>query len=104
MLCNSSERRSLSVQNLAAGVVRARTEEGKTRKSSLFYMQRLFLPLCRCERQEREEEGNTGEGGGDTSRADRKTGRRKWEMERKGGEGEQERAPLPSLNLSCSDQ
>lgn len=43
-------------------------------------------------------------GGDDTSKTDRKTGRRRWEMERKGGEREQERAPLPSLNLSCSDQ
>lgn len=45
-----------------------------------------------------------GGGGDDTGRTDRKTGRRRWEMERKGGEREQERAPLPSLNLSCSDQ
>lgn len=43
-------------------------------------------------------------GGDDMSKTDRKTGRRRWEMERKGGEREQERAPLPSLNLSCSDQ
>lgn len=42
--------------------------------------------------------------GGDTRKTDRKTGKRRWEMERKGGEREQERAPLPSLNLSCSDQ
>lgn len=41
---------------------------------------------------------------GDTSWTDRKTGSRRWEMERKGREREQERAPLPSLNLSCSDQ
>lgn len=45
-----------------------------------------------------------GGGGDDTSETDRKTGRRRWEMERKGGEREQERAPVPSLNLSCSDQ
>lgn len=55
-------------------------------------------------KDKRERKRGTQGGGGDTSRADRKTGRRKWEMERKGGEGEQERAPLPSLNLSCSDQ
>lgn len=45
-----------------------------------------------------------GEEGGDTSRTDRKTGNGRWEMERKGREREQERAPVPSLNLSCSDQ
>lgn len=42
--------------------------------------------------------------GDDTSEVDKKTGRRRWEMERKGREREQERAPVPSLNLSCSDQ
>lgn len=49
-------------------------------------------------------ESSTSSGGDDTSEVDRKTGRRRWEMERKGGEREQERAPVPSLNLSCSDQ
>lgn len=49
-------------------------------------------------------ESSRSSGGDDTSEVDRKTGRRRWEMERKGGEREQERAPVPSLNLSCSDQ
>lgn len=69
---------------------------------TLLYMQRLsfFFVGVKDRKRGREEHG----GGGDTSGTDRKTGRRRWEMERKGGEREQERALLPSLNLSCSDQ
>lgn len=48
--------------------------------------------FCGCERkqgrgeQEEVRWGGQGSGGDDTSKTDRKTGRRRWEMERKGGE------------------
>lgn len=64
--------------------------------------------FCGCERkQERGEQEEVRWGGlGGMTRA-RQTGRRaeeggKWRE--KEGKREQERAPLPSLNLSCSDQ
>lgn len=60
--------------------------------------------ICSFVRARARERAVQAVGGDDTSEVDRKTGRRRWEMERKGGEREQERAPVPSLNLSCSDQ